>query len=70
MNTFVQVKWLSDIGLAPADVRSVLASYSPFLGVDLDAMVGGISFLGDELDLFPQDIAKVKNIAMVRHTST
>ena len=60
MNNFVQVKWLSDIGLASTDVRAVFASYSPFLGVDLDTMVGGISFLGDELDLSPKDIAKVK----------
>ncbi|CAM9189283.1 unnamed protein product [Laminaria digitata] len=54
-----KVKWLSDIGLAPTDVRTVFATYPPFQRVDLDAMVGGISFLGDELDLSPQEIAKV-----------
>lgn len=67
---FVQVKWLSDIGLAPADVRAVFSTYPPFLRLSLDAMVGGISFLGAELDLSPQEIAKVQSLAVIGHALT
>lgn len=53
-------------GLVPAEVRTLVATYTAFIGLDLDAMHEGVGLLRAELDLSPREVAKVRYLLLVR----